>query len=100
MASLSQNEASRFYATSLSEQAMINSSSNEQRQDGQIEIPSELIDYDASTMIKESCDLKSKYNERLRPLCRDTADSLDSGFHLNAVERRHGWAFKHNKKLL
>ena len=100
VASLSQNEASRFYATSLSEQAMINSSSNEERQDGQIEIPSELIDYDASTMIKESCDLKSKYNERLRPLCRDTADSLDSGFHLNAVERRHGWAFKHNKKLL
>ncbi|XP_044163417.1 CBL-interacting protein kinase 15-like [Acropora millepora] len=100
VASLSQNEASRFYATSLSEQAMINSSSNEERQDGQIEIPSELIDYDASTMIKESCDLKSKYNERLRPLCKDTADSLDSGFHLNAVERRHGWAFKHNKKLL
>ena len=100
VASLSQNEASRFYATSLSEQAMINSSSNEERQDGQIEIPSELIDYDASTMIKESCDFKSKYNERLRPLCRDTADALDSGFHLNAVERRHGWAFKHNKKLL
>ncbi|XP_067031340.1 uncharacterized protein [Acropora muricata] len=100
VASLSQNEASRFYATSLSEQAMINSSSNKERQDGQIEIPSELIDYDASTMIKESCDLKSKYNERLHPLYRDTADLLDSGFHLNAVERRHGWAFKHNKKLL
>ena len=101
VASLNQNEASQCHATSLSEQAMINSSSlNEEHQDGQIQIPSELIDYDDSTMDKESCDLESKYNKRFRPLCRDTADSLDSGFHLNAVERRHGWAFKHNKKLL
>ncbi|XP_015760664.1 PREDICTED: uncharacterized protein LOC107339844 [Acropora digitifera] len=99
VASLNQNQASQCHVTSLSEQAMINSSSNEEHQDGQIQIPSELIDYDDSTMDKESCDLKSKYNKRFRPLCRDTADSLDSGFHLNAVERRQGWAFKHNKKL-
>ena len=99
VASLNQNEASLCHATSLSEQAMINSSSNEEHRDGQIQIPSELIDYDDSTMEKGSCDLESKYNKRFRPLCRATADSLDSGFHLNAVERRHGWAFKHNKKL-
>ena len=100
MASLSQNEASQCYATSLSEQAMINSSSNEEHEDGQLEIPSELIDHDDSAMDKEICDLESKYKERFRPLCRDTADSLDSGFHQNAVERRHGSAFKRNKKLL
>ena len=100
MASLSQNEASRCYATSLSEQAMINSSSNEEHQDGQLQIPSELIDYDDSTMDKENCDLKSKYNARFPPLCKDTADSLDSGFHLNEVERRHGSAFTRNMKLL
>ena len=99
VASLNQNEASQCHATSLTEQAMINSSSNEEHQNGQMQIPSELIDYDDSTMDKESCDLKSKYNEKRRPLCKDTADSLDSGFHLNAVERRHGWAFKRNKKL-
>ena len=99
MVSLSQNEASRCHATSLSEQAMISSSSKEEHQDGQIEIPSESIDYDDSTTDKGSCDLKSKYNERFRPLCTDTVDSLDSGFRLNAVERRHEWAFKHNKKL-
>ena len=100
MASLSQNEASRCYATSLSEQAMINSSSKEEHQDGQLQIPSELIDYDDLTMDKEKCDLKSKCNARFPPLCKDTAGSLDSGFHLNAVERRHGSAFKRNKKLL
>ena len=100
MASLSQNEASRYYATPLSEQAMINSSSNEEHQDGQLQIPSELIDHDDLTMDKESCDLKRKYNARFLPLCKDTAGSLDSGFHLNTVERRHGSAFKRNKKLL
>ena len=99
MASISQNEANRCHLTSLSEQAMFNSSSNEEHQDEQLQIPSELIDYDDSTMDKESCDLKSKYNERFRSLCRDAGDSLDSGFHLNAIERRHGWAFKRNKKL-
>ena len=98
--SLSQNEASRCHATSLSEQVMINSSSNEEHRDGQIQIPSELIDYDDSTMDKESCDLKSKYHKRFRPLRRDTADSLNSGFHLNTVEKRQGWAFKRNQKLL
>ena len=98
--SLSQNEASRCNATSLSEQVMINSSSNKEHQNGQIQIPSELIDYDDSTMDKESFDLKSKYNKRFRPLCRDTAGSLDSGFHLNTVEKRQRWAFKRNKKLL
>ena len=99
VASLNQNEANLCHVTSLSEQAIIDSSSNEEHRDGQIQIPSELIDFADSTMDKERCDFKSKYNERLRPICRDTADSLNSGFHLNAVERRHGWAFKQNKKL-